>query len=98
MALKLFTFKTDTVDIRPNSITEVDGSVVEKKCLEVILEIQWEPGIPTSCVISIFTIEEKILGELHGLVKDLENPNTIVKDTALKNLNIKAVWTQEATP
>ena len=86
--------KTDTVDIRPNSITEVDGSVVEKKCLEVILEIQWEPRIPTSYVISIFTIEEKILGELHGLVKDLENPNTIVKDVALNNVDIKAVWTQ----
>ena len=75
----------DTLDVRSN-------------CLTIVPEIQWHPRHPTSYVISVFTIEDKILKELERLIEKAEqDPNAIFTDDNLPsetydNSAIKQIW------
>ena len=75
----------DTLDVRSN-------------CLTIVPEIQWHPRHPTSYVISVFTIEDRILKELERLIEKAEqDPNAIFTDENLPsetydNSAIKQIW------
>ncbi|CAL6383485.1 unnamed protein product [Bathycoccus prasinos] len=80
----VYTYK-DTLDVR-------------SKCLTIVPEIQWHPRHPTSYVISVFTIEDRILTELERLIEKAEkDPNSIFTDDDLpsetyNNAAIKQIW------
>ena len=71
---------------------------VRSNCLTIVPEIQWHPRHPTSYVISVFTIEDKILKELERLIEKAEqDPNAIFTDDNLPkqtydNSAIKQIW------
>jgi hypothetical protein len=74
--------KTDTVDIRSN-------------CLKIVEEVQWFPRKPTSYVISVFSIEERILKELQGLVGVANSSSSIISDQEMsdkQNAAVKKIW------
>ena len=66
--------------------------------MTIVPEIQWHPRHPTSYVISVFTIEDRILKELERLIEKAEqDPNAIFTDDNLPsetydNSAIKQIW------
>ena len=81
----------DTLDVR--------STKDKKKCLTIVPEIHWHPRHPTSYVISVFTIEDRILKELQGLFDKAgqEDPEAIFTDEILSsdeydNSEIKQIW------
>ena len=80
--------RSDKVDLRKEGTSE---------CLKVIPIIEWYPRKPTTYVMAVFSIEYRILPELHNLISVTENPTSIIKDTD-KNMvgkndaYIRAAW------
>jgi len=67
------------------------------KCLGVIELIEWGPRKPTTYVMTVFSIEYKILPELENLISVTNDPTSIIKDTdnAMKELSdddIRVAW------
>ena len=99
-ALRTSSTSDDTVNVK-SIYLDYENS---KKCLTVVPEIQWLPREPTTYVLSIFTIENRILPELRSLVATANDPNAIFSDDELKeklqttskpdklNSAIKAIW------
>ena len=74
--------RTDTIDIRDN-------------CLAQVNEVQWFPRKPTSYVIQIYTIEERIIPELEDLIRVANNKTSIMTDGEMgekSNTEVKGIW------
>ena len=65
--------------------THKDTLDIKSNCLTIVPEIQWHPQQPTTCVISVFTIEARILTGLEQLVEKVKDPNAIFTDKKLLN-------------
>ena len=76
---------------------KVDFQSDNSHCLGVVPIIEWKGRKPTTYVMTVFSIEYKILPELINLISVTNNETSVITDTAIKdftsnNFFIRQIW------